>query len=149
MARKSIHKSAIVAYSCREMYDLVGDIDQYHCFLSYCQDSRIIESLGSTVTGRLVFSYMGLSFVLQTRNTMVPHHHIKMTLERGDVRTLWGEWRFEDQGDGCCQVFLDLEVELNDGYLDALFNRMVDRLADRMVVQFVQRAETIYGLGES
>ena len=149
MVHKSIHKSAIVAYSCREMYDLVSDIDQYHCFLSYCQESHIVEVQDNTVTGRLVFAYMGLSFVLETQNINTPYRCIEMTLDRGDVRTLSGKWCFEDQGDGYCKVLLDLEVELSENYLHALFNRMVDRLADRMVSEFVDRACTVYGLGDS
>ena len=96
----------------------------------------------------MTFSYMGLSYTLETENTMYPCSRIDLQLLKGDVQALDGQWQFVDDKPGMSRVSLDLEIDMHDAIFYRLYNRILDKLADSMVDHFIDRATQVYGLGE-
>ena len=148
MVQKSIHKSEIVAYSSEKMYALVSDIPSYQHFLPYCSSSSVLSTKGNIVHGQMLFSYFGLSYTLETKNVMEPHSRIGLSLLKGDIQTLEGQWLFTDIKPSGCKVSLDLNIEMHDAIFYRLYNRIIDKLADSMVDRFLDRALQVYGLEE-
>ena len=148
MVRKLINKSSIVSYSCEEMYSLVCDIPNYHLFLPYCSSASILDQHDDVVQGEMIFSYLGFTYSLVTKNTMRPYESIDLCLVKGDVQALDGRWEFKDLGDGRCQVSLILDVSMHEGLVYRMYNRVIDKLADTMVDRFVKRAYQVYGYGD-
>lgn len=149
MVQKAIHRYAIVSHSCQEMYALVSDVDSYAQFLPYCVSAELLSSKGNIVHGQMVFSYFGLSYTVVTQNTMEPFGRIGLSLLQGDLQALEGQWLFSDMQDGHCRVSLDLAIDMHDGWAYQIINRILDRVADTMVDQFVERAQQVYGFGEA
>ena len=148
MVRKSIHRSEIVTYSSEEMYNLVSDISSYQHFLPYCVSSGELSSRGNIVHGEMVFSYFGLSYALETKNIMQPYDRIGLSLIKGDVEALEGQWLFVDSDSGGSQVSLDLDIKMHDTFFYRFYNRIIEQVADSMIERFIDRAYQIYGLGE-
>ena len=148
VVHKSIHKSEIVAYSSEKMYALVSDITSYQYFLPYCSSSSVLSTKGNIVHGQMLFNYFGLCYALETKNVMEPHNRIGLSLLKGDIQTLEGQWLFVDLNPSGCKVSLDLSIEMHDSILYRLYNRIIDQLADSMVDRFVDRALQVYGLEE-
>ena len=146
MVCRVIHKSAKVAYTCEQMFDLVQDVDSYCHFLPYCTDAKILSTKGNIVEGQMVFTYMGLSYSLVTKNSMYPHSRIGLLLLEGDLQSLKGQWLFCELNGGGCKVSLDLEIGMYDGLWYSLYNRLLDRVANMMVEKFIERAYQIYGI---
>jgi ribosome-associated toxin RatA of RatAB toxin-antitoxin module len=68
-----------------------------------------------------------------------------MSLVEGPFRRLSGEWRFEPLGDAGSKVSLELSFEVNSRLMAGAFSRGFARVADRLVKDFSQRADVVYG----
>ena len=76
-----------------------------------------------------------------TRNTLVPPHHIDLTLEDGPFRRLNGRWEFHSLDESACKVTLTLDFEPAVKLLSPALAVGFQGLADRMVDDFVRVAD--------
>ena len=61
---QTVTRSLILPYSTAEMYSLVDDIDRYHEFLPWCENSVVLKRECTAVTARIGISFKGLSTTL-------------------------------------------------------------------------------------
>jgi len=74
----NISRSALVMYSCEQMYKLVDDIELYPQFIPNCADSKRIQINENTVEGSLLISSVGISKWFTTQNELTANKEIKM-----------------------------------------------------------------------
>jgi ribosome-associated toxin RatA of RatAB toxin-antitoxin module len=150
---KRVHKSALLWYSPREMYDLVTAFDQYPNFLPWCERAEVVSSEGDRVTARLHMAFAGVRHAFTTRNHYVAARSVKLELVDGPFSLFNGLWQFAplgaqtaDAGDPqACRVEFDLEYAFASKALETVVSPVFDKVADTLVDRFVQRAEAVYG----
>jgi len=141
----SVSRSALVPYSAEQMFDLVADVDAYHEFLPWCEDSRILKREGDVVEGCIQISKAGFEKTFTTRNHMQPSEMVEIRLIEGPFRHLDGFWRFQALREDACKVSLDLNFEFSNKVLTLAFSKVFTQIANSLVDSFVQRARQVYG----
>ena len=123
------------------MFSLVNDIAAYPRRFDWCEGAEVLEADETRVVARLDLGLGGISTWFTTENTLSPPHHIDMTLRDGPFRKLAGRWQFHALDESACKVSLTLDFEPNNRLLGPAFVLGFQRLADRMVDDFVRVAD--------
>ena len=147
---KRVHKSVLLWYSPREMYDLVVAVDQYPQFLPWCERAEVLETTADVMTARLDLAYAGVRHAFTTRNEHVAARSVLVKLVDGPFSLLDGLWQFHPIGrpggdEHACRIEFDLSYAISSGALESVLSRVFDRVADTFVDRFVLRAEQVYG----
>jgi ribosome-associated toxin RatA of RatAB toxin-antitoxin module len=152
---KRVHKSILLWYSPREMYDLVVDVDRYPQFLPWCERAEVLEETADTMTARLHLAYAGVRHAFTTRNKHVAPRSVLVQLVDGPFSMLDGMWEFQPIGragaanengeESACRIEFELDYAFANRPLEAVLSPVFDKVADTLVDRFVQRAEQVYG----
>jgi ribosome-associated toxin RatA of RatAB toxin-antitoxin module len=152
---KRVHKTILLWYSPREMYDLVVAVDRYPQFLPWCERAEVLQEDGDTMIARLHLSYAGVRHAFTTRNTHVPARSVLVQLVDGPFSMLDGMWQFHpigragaepaDADERACRIEFQLDYAFANKALEGVFSPVFDKIADTLVDRFVQRAEAVYG----
>mgnify|MGYP003503090423 FL=1 len=140
-----IERSALVFYSCKQMFDLVNDVASYPQFLPGCSASQVLSVEGHVQTARLEVSKAGIRQHFTTRNTLTPHEHVALHLVDGPFRFLRGGWTFQPLNEQACKVILSLEFEFSSKLVEFAFGKVFTELTGVMVQAFTERAKQVYG----
>lgn len=147
---KRVHKSVLLWYSPREMYDLVVAVEQYPQFLPWCERAQVLEASADAMTARLFLAYAGLRHAFTTRNEHVAARSVLVKLVDGPFTLLDGQWLFEAVGrpggdEQACRIEFELSYAISSAALESVLGPVFERVADTLVDRFVQRAEQVYG----
>ena len=145
---RRVHKSILLWYSPREMYDLVTAFDQYPRFLPWCERVELLQREGDSITARLHMAFSGVRHAITTRNTNVPTRSVLLQLVDGPFSQFDGSWQFEPIGEAAdqgCRVEFELCYAFASKPLETVISPVFDKVADTLVDRFVQRAEQVYG----
>ncbi len=138
-----VHRSALVPFTPKQMFNLVKDFERYPEFLSWIVDTERYEESETHQYAALLVSIAGITRKVATRNDLVPGELLRLNLAEGPFKRFTGEWRFGDLGVGC-RVELSLGFEFDNPMLVAAFSRGFVSVANRMVDDFCRRAEYLY-----
>lgn len=151
---KRVHKSVLLWYSPREMYELVTAVEAYPDFLPWCERAEVLTRDDEGMTARLTLAKGGVRHAFTTRNRHVPGTEVSVALVDGPFSQLEGLWRFvpigrpADVADDlarACRIEFDLNYAFSSHALEAVVSPVFDRIANTFVDSFVARAEQIYG----
>jgi ribosome-associated toxin RatA of RatAB toxin-antitoxin module len=139
-----IARSALVAHSAMDMYTLVESVPDYPQFLSWCTAAMVHEQTLETQKASLTVVVAGIRQRFTTINTLSHGERVEMKLLEGPFKNLQGEWSFVQLGEDGCKISLQLDFEMSNGPLAAMFGKGFGKIADRLVADFCQRAEEVY-----
>lgn len=138
-----IHRSALVARPAPLMFALVNDVAAYPRHFDWCTSAQVLARGEGFQVARLDLRLGGLRASLTTRNTLSPPERIEMTLVEGPFRALEGAWHFTPLGEVGSKVELILDFEVAGRLLGSALALGFQKLADRMVAEFVRAAERL------
>jgi len=127
------------------MFRLVQDVPAYPQFLGWCVSSKVHEQTAEHQVATLVVKVSGITQSFTTHNRFVPGERLTLALVDGPFRHLAGEWLFEPLGSEGCKVTLVLSFDFSSKVLSSAFRRGFTHIADRLVNEFSQRADAVYG----
>ncbi|MGH8714722.1 MAG: type II toxin-antitoxin system RatA family toxin [Casimicrobiaceae bacterium] len=142
---RSVHKSVLVPYGARQMFELVERIEDYPKFLPWCRSATILEHTADRTLARIDIDYHGVRAHFTTANRNRAPDRIVVELRDGPFRRLDGIWRFRPLGEAACKVEFDLEYEFATPALETLIGPVFGRIADSFIDAFVKRAASVYG----
>jgi len=140
-----INRSAILPFTCEQMFTLVNRIEEYPRFLPWCHEAIILSQDEKHIEASLELVWSGIHKKFTTRNILFPHERIDITLVHGPFRHLEGIWTFTPLGKDGCKIDLALEFELIGHMLDRVFQPIFNRIANSLVELFSERAVEVYG----
>ena len=141
----SINQSALVEYSAEQMFDLVNDIEAYPQFMQGCAGAKVLSQSDTELVGELSLSMGGISKQLTTRNRLFRPERIEMRLVEGSLRNFSSQWNFKALSDRACKVSLQMEFELQLGFMDFAAGTLISNVANNQVAAIVKRAHEVYG----
>ena len=141
----SLKRSAIVAYTQRQMFELVNSIEDYPRFLPWCIKSEIISRTDLEVVASLEINWKGIRKTFTTRNQLYPYDRVEIYLVNGPLKQMEGIWSFQPLDARACKVLLDLEFEFTGGLIDRVFQPVFRHIANTLVEAFCKRAVELYG----
>jgi len=139
-----IERSALVAHSAMNMYQLVADVPAYPQFLSWCTDTMVHQQNSETQRASLTVVVAGIRQHFTTMNTLHSGERVEMNLLEGPFKNLQGEWRFIQLGEDGCKISLELDFEMNRSPMASMFGKGFGKVANRLVEDFCKRAEKVY-----
>lgn len=140
---RRVRRSALLPHPAPQVFALVNDIDSYAEFLPWCVESEVLHRDEREVTGRIEIVAHGHQETLVTRNELVGQREIRLTLVEGPFHTFDGCWLFTPlgrEGSTGCKVELDLAFEFASRLMSFAAGPFIDRIADRVVDAFAERA---------
>lgn len=138
-----IHRSALVGRSASTMFGLVDDVLAYPRRFDWCEAAQLIEDHSGLRVARLDVRMSGLRTSFTTRNVLFPNERIEMALVDGPFRSFSGIWCFTPLGESGSKVELRLEFEMAGKLVGSALAVGFQRLADRMVSDFVRAAGSV------
>ncbi|HEY7945866.1 MAG TPA: type II toxin-antitoxin system RatA family toxin [Casimicrobiaceae bacterium] len=144
---RSVHKSVLVPYSARQMFELVDRIEDYPKFLPWCGSATILEHTADGALARIDIDYHGVRAHFTTANRNHAPDRIVVELRDGPFRRLDGIWQFRALSDTACKVEFELDYEFATPLLETLIGPVFGRIADSFIDAFVRRAASLYGGG--
>jgi ribosome-associated toxin RatA of RatAB toxin-antitoxin module len=140
-----ISKSAIVAYSCKQMYQLVNQINDYPQFLNWCSSTDILNQTEQEITASVSINKSAFRQTFTTLNTLTPNARIDMQLKDGPFKQLNGAWIFTPLNDNACKISLELEFSFASKLVDMAIAPIFTLISNTQLDAFVERAKQIYG----
>lgn len=141
----TIHRSAIVPYSARQMYELVADIPAYPEFLPWCGGARVVSAQGDEVMAAIEIAYSGIHKSFSTRNLLQRDKMIEMRLMEGPFSYLQGFWQFMALDVHASKITLDLEFEVANKIVGLALTPVFSNIANQLVDRFHRRAADLFG----
>ncbi len=139
-----ILRSALVPFTCQQMFDLVADIESYPDFLPWCR-SAVVHSRGPMRVEASVEVARGpFRGAFTTENALRPPERITMRLLRGPFKHLDGSWLFENVGEQGTRVSLEMRFDMRSGLLKRTLGPVFSQIANSMVDAFCRRARALY-----
>lgn len=140
-----VTRSALVMHPAMDMYRLVHDVPAYPRFLKWCVAAEVVEQTPELQVATLSVAMGGIRQTFTTRNRLVPGELLSMNLVEGPFRFLKGEWVFTPLSETGSRVSLELVFEFSSSVVSAAFKRSFSKVAERMVRDFSDRADEVYG----
>jgi coenzyme Q-binding protein COQ10 len=146
-----------VAFSPRQMFDLVADVERYPEFLPLCEALivRKRERAGDkdVLIADMTVGYKAIRETFTSRVTLDParlevHAAIVPDFPSGPFRRLDNRWGFAEAPGGC-DVTFSIAYEFKSMLLEMLVGSLFDRVFRRYTLAFEERAQTVYrGAGQ-
>ena len=140
----SLKRNAIVPFTCRQMFELVNNVEDYPRFLPWCHSSTILSRTEKEVVATLEINWKGIHKSFTTRNTLYPYERVDINLINGPLKHMEGIWDFVPLDTQACKVNLDLEFEFAGGFIDRFFQPVFQHIANTLVDAFTKRATELY-----
>ena len=141
----NISKSAIVPYSCKEMYQLVNRVDRYPEFQDWCTSTSILNQTEDQVTASVKINKSAFNQSFTTINNLTPNKRIDMQLKDGPFSHLSGYWKFTKLNNSACKVELQLQFDFSSKLVDVAISPIFSSIANSQLDAFVKRAKYVYG----
>ena len=135
-----IQRSALVEHSATRMFNLVNDVEAYPRRFSWCENAQVIERDDDRMVAKLALGIGSFRTWFTTENTLDRPHRIDMQLRDGPFRRREGRWHFHALDESACRVELTLDFEPQSRLLLAPLTFGLQKLADRMVDDFIRVA---------
>jgi ribosome-associated toxin RatA of RatAB toxin-antitoxin module len=139
-----VKKSALVAHSAEEMFELINDVESYPQFLPWCQSTQLLSRDETLLCGELVVARAGISQSFSTCNKLYPFERIDIELREGPFKKLKGGWRLTALREDACKVELVLDFEFSGKLINKAFNAVFGQIANTLVDAFCKRANEVY-----
>ena len=142
---KQINRSALLLYSCEQMFDVVNSVEDYPEFLPWCDGARVISGDNCHVIAEILVARSGVKRSFTTKNYLCRPDTIELHLVEGPFRMLSGNWSFSPLGNNGCRVEMQLAFDLDSTLAGTFLSKVFDQGANTLVDAFCDRADHIYG----
>jgi coenzyme Q-binding protein COQ10 len=142
------HERKALPFSAAQMYDLVTDVSRYAEFLPWVAAVRVRSDSEEEMLADLVVGFKSLKESFSSRVLKTPKSKVVVDYLDGPMRHLHNQWLFEDSDDGCIVDFT-VDFAFQNRLFEALAGQYFNTALRKMTDAFVQRAEALYGVGNS
>ena len=140
-----------VAFTGRQMFALVADVERYPEFLPLCTGLSVLSRRpvgeGEELTARMNIGYKAISESFTTRVLTKPNDlKIDVSYLNGPFKRLINHWTFKDDAAGTgSTIDFFIDYEFKSMLMGALMGAMFDQAFRRFAQAFEERAGHVYG----
>ena len=137
----------VLAYSPRQLYELVADVERYPEFLPWCTSATVLARSGDEVTVTLGLASGLARTRFTTRNRLEPARAMSMTLVDGPFDRLEGRWEFAPIRAAGTRAELHVAFATH-GVIGAIaLGPAFEGVCNHLVDAFARRARQVFGGG--
>ncbi len=144
-----LHLERVLPYGAEDLWQLVGDVEHYPDFIPWIKSLRTYNR-EETSDGTRCDADVSVGFKLLSErfSTRVVRDSAARTVDfaliKGPFRRLTGQWSFAPTTGGT-KVAFDMDVEIKNPILDAVFKANFRLAIDKVMAIFESRAKQLYG----
>ena len=138
-------ETATLPFDCRQLFELVADIERYPDFLPGWRSARVLAREGGRLHVEQVVQAGPATLRFRTRAQLHPCSRIHIETLDGPLRGLHIEWRFTAPGPGRCRLQLHTRLTTHNPLLQAPLRWLAGGAGRRLIPLFEQRARQLYG----
>jgi len=135
-------------YTPEQLFDLVADVGRYQEFLPWVAATRIRSNSATETIADLVVGFRALKETFTSRVRKSRPNEIVIDYVEGPLKYLHNSWKFRTAPGGT-EVDFCVDFAFRNRIFEAIAGQMFDRALRRMIGAFEERAEALYGTGES
>ena len=139
-----------LAWTAREMCDLVAYVGRYGEFLPWVQGMRVgpvrVQADGAEVlVADMIVGFRMIREKFTSRVTLRRPQSVHVDYLDGPMKYLFHDWQFRDTPDGGCEIDFAVDFEFRNKAFESLAGLLFTQAFEKMVSAFVARAEALYG----
>ena len=133
-----------LAYTPKQLFLLVSDIEKYPEFLPWCYDLKTISRTESIVEADMVIGFKLIREKFATRVKLAPYNLINVEYINGPFKYLNNSWNFSPSGKQGCMIDFFVEFEFKSILLGKVMDLIFSEAMRKMIHAFEVRAEELY-----
>lgn len=141
----------VVAFTPKQMFDLVADVESYPHFLPLCENLKVLtrdtcQTSGKTaITARMDVGYKAIRESFTSKVLLDPdNREIAISYVKGPFRHMDSRWQFRDAPRGC-EINFNIDYEFKSPVLGMLIGALFDTAFRKFAESFETRAGKVYG----
>lgn len=144
-AARRHHERRLLQHPASLLYEVVADVEKYHCFVPWCQQSKILTNTGNELTAELTvgFKYLTERYVSRVQ-LLAPQLVTAQSTQTNLFEFLKTEWKFTPAADPN-HTWVSFQVDFQ--FRSALYNELSDfflnEVVHNMVKAFEQRCKAV------
>jgi coenzyme Q-binding protein COQ10 len=138
----------VLPYTPEQLFDLVADVGRYQEFLPWVAATRIRENSDTDMVADLVVGFGAFKETFTSKVHKSRPREIEIDYVEGPLKYLHNSWKFAPVPGGT-EVDFCVDFAFKNRLFEAIAGQMFDRALRRMIGAFEERADALYGAGES
>ena len=135
-----INKSEEINVDHELIFTLINNVGEYHKFLPWCSDSKIISDINSKMSAEIEISKNFVSWTFSTENTYDPNKRIDIKLIDGPFNHLEGYWEFKKVDNYNTIVELYLEYKFDSRIIELSIKPIFSKIMSSILDSFISEA---------
>ena len=141
-----INKSEEINVSHELIFSLINNVEDYHRFLPWCSDSKIISDDGNKMLAEIEISKNFINWKFSTENTYDLNKKINIKLIDGPFNHLDGYWEFKKIDNYNTTVDLYLEYKFDSRLIELSIKPIFSNIMSSILDSFISEAFKRKGL---
>ena len=141
-----INKSEEINVSHELIFSLINNVEDYHRFLPWCSDSKIISDNGDKMLAEIEISKNFINWKFSTENTYDLNKKINIKLIDGPFNHLDGYWEFKKIDNYNTTVDLYLEYKFDSRLIELSIKPIFSNIMSSILDSFISEAFKRKGL---
>ena len=135
-----INKSEEINVSHELIFSLINNVEDYHRFLPWCSDSKIISDNGNKMLAEIEISKNFINWKFSTENTYDLNKKINIKLIDGPFNHLDGYWEFKKIDNYNTTVDLYLEYKFDSRLIELSIKPIFSNIMSSILDSFISEA---------
>ena len=135
-----IKKSEEINVSHELIFALINNVEDYHKFLPWCSDSKIISDTNNKMAAEIEISKNFVNWKFSTENTYSLNKRIDIKLIDGPFNHLEGYWKFKKLDNYNTTVELYLEYKFDSRIIELSIKPIFSKIMSSILDSFISEA---------
>ena len=135
-----IKKSEEINVSHELIFALINNVEDYHKFLPWCSDSKIISDTNNKMAAEIEISKNFVNWKFSTENTYSLNKRIDIKLIDGPFNHLEGYWKFKKLDNYNTTVELYLEYKFDSRMIELSIKPIFSKIMSSILDSFISEA---------
>ena len=135
-----INKKEEINININIIFQLINKVGDYHLFLPWCSNSRILSDDNKTMVAEIDISKNFVNWNFKTKNSYIINEKINLDLVDGPFSYLSGFWKFDIINEYNTIVELYLEYEFDSKLIEVSVKPIFSNIMSSILDSFISEA---------
>ena len=129
----------VIKKPAQEVFKVLSDVEQYHTFIPYCIESKIIEEQNDYSLVTLNIEFFGIQTSFTTKNVVKNNKSIEMDLIEGPFEKFKSSWRLEEVDHQTTSLSFEMNYQMRNKILEMAFKKNLKTVSESIIKAFKSR----------
>ena len=129
----------VIKKPVQEVFKVLSDVEQYHTFIPYCIESKIIEEQNEYLLVTLNIEFFGIQTSFTTKNVVKNNKSIEMDLIEGPFEKFKSSWRLEEVDHQTTSLSFEMNYQMRNKILEMAFKKNLKTVSESIIKAFKSR----------